>query len=337
MNPTPSRPSILSGMFAACLMLAGCGGGRGGGTSFVPPPGTGPLMYVTDSGNAILEFPQTANGNVSPVASISGTNTQLVSATAIARDSSGRIYVANQNQNQILGFSSSVTGNASPLFQISGGNTQLHVPAALLFDSQGRLWVANAFSDSLSVYASPASTNGNVAPAFTISGSNTALSEPDGIGFDGSGNLYVSNFQSNAITVYSAASVASASSNGNVGPIRTIAGPATGLNSPSSLYATSSGVVYVPNVGGNSVTVYGAGANGNATPAATISGSATGLAAPEGLVLDSSGNIYVTIFNRPGFPGAILVFAPGSNGNASPSQIVAGSNTGLFGAIGISF
>ena len=92
------------------FVLTACGGGGGGGTTFVPPSGTGPLIYTTDSGNAIQEFAATANGNVSPLASISGVNTQLNGATGIARDSSGRIYTANQSGNQIVAFSSTVTG-----------------------------------------------------------------------------------------------------------------------------------------------------------------------------------------------------------------------------------
>ena len=168
------RLPALCATLVLLLGLAACGGGGGGGSStFVPPPGPNPLIYVTDSGNAIIEFNSGLSGNVSPAAQISGSNTQLNSATAITRDSTGRIFVAQQSESQVLGFSQNVTGNASPLVNISGANTQLSTPTALAFDSGGRLFVANAGTSSITIYA--ANANGNVAPAAVISGGNTGL------------------------------------------------------------------------------------------------------------------------------------------------------------------
>ena len=54
---------------------------------------------------------------------------------------------------------------------------------------------------------------------------------------------------------------------------------------------------------------------------------------PKGIALDTDGNIYVANFT--GNNGSISVFAPGSNGNASPIASIAGANTGLDGPDGV--
>jgi outer membrane protein assembly factor BamB len=73
--------------------------------------------------------------------------------------------------------------------------------------------------------------------------------------------------------------------NGNVAPIRTIAGPATGLDTPVEVTFDSSGKIYVVNRDGNSVTVYAANANGNVAPLHTIAGMNTLLHLPAGMAL----------------------------------------------------
>jgi hypothetical protein len=54
----------------------------------------------------------------------------------------------------------------------------------------------------------------------------------------------------------------------------------------------------------------------------------TGLAIPSAVALDSSGNIYVG--NASSTNSSITVYAPGSNGNATPIRTIAGSNTMLL-------
>ena len=131
------------------------------------------------------------------------------------------------------------------------------------------------------------------------------------------------------MTVYAAASLT-----GNVAPLRTISGPATGLNAPADVFV-SGGNVYLSNAGGNSITIFPTAAIGNAAPATTISGTNTLLSVPQELFVDSTGKIYVANFNTPGFPGFILVFAAGATGNAAPTQTIGGSNTGLVGTVGL--
>jgi hypothetical protein len=114
----------------------------------------------------------------------------------------------------------------------------------------------------------------------------------------------------------------SGTASGNVAPLRTIVGPATGLNAPIGLALDSSGNLYVSNSLGNSITVYSPGANSNTPPARTISGNLTSLNVPQFIAVDSNNRLYVSNFGAAGFPGFAVVFSSGANGNATPAQTV---------------
>jgi len=95
--------------------------------------------------------------------------------------------------------------------------------------------------------------------------------------------LFVANTAANSILVYSRVAA------GDSAPIRTISGPATGLNGPSTLVVDQvHGELLVTNQGNNSITVYSLTAGGNAAPIRTISGAATGLSNPQFLALTTT-------------------------------------------------
>lgn len=127
-------------------------------------------------------------------------------------------------------------------------------------------------------------------------------------------------------------------SNGNAAPSATISGPDTMLAGPDAIAVGAQGNICVANlIGGasaaGSVTIYPHGSAGDAAPTATITGPSTQLSAPEALTLDAGGSIYVA--NMAGGSsnlGSITVYASGSNGNASPTAMIAGPATGLLGA-----
>ncbi len=135
-----------------------------------------------------------------------------------------------------------------------------------------------------------------------------------------------------------------AGANGNAKPIQTITGSNTGIDYPEKLTVDGSGNIYLANTAGvyrrssvtarPTVTVYAAGANGNARPIQTITGSNTGLVVPIGIAVDADNNIYVSNVPilDPYIPSpidAVIVYAAGANGNATPIQRISGSNTGL--------
>jgi hypothetical protein len=191
-----SSSSRFLTIVGAVVVLAACSSQS---PTYTPPNG-GARFYVTQMGINVLGYDINANGNATPPLQISGSGTQLASATAIVRDNTGRIYVSNTNQNQLLVFPPNVGGNVSPVFQVSGGSTQLNAPAGLAITSQGILLVTNVGSNAVTEYLLPA--NGNIVPTGTVAGASTTLNGPDGIAVDATGNIYVANLDANSITIF---------------------------------------------------------------------------------------------------------------------------------------
>ena len=132
--------------------------------------------------------------------------------------------------------------------------------------------------------------------------------------------LFVTNLAPAAVTTYPLGS------SGNIVPFAS----GTGLAGPFGIARNSSGNLYVTNQDADSVTVYAAGATGNAVPIATIAGANTGITNPSGVAVDANGNIYVAnLGSLSGLPDSITIYAPGSNGNVTPTATIAGTATGL--------
>jgi hypothetical protein len=130
--------------------------------------------------------------------------------------------------------------------------------------------------------------------------------------------IYVADYAASSIDVFAPGA------NGNVPPIRTISGPATGINGPADVAVDSAGDVYSSNFKINTITEYAPGASGNVAPIRTIGGSNTGLSQNDDISLAADGTLYVGNFG-----GSVDVFAPGASGNVAPLRIISGSATGL--------
>jgi hypothetical protein len=126
--------------------------------------------------SAILEFPDSANGNKKPSRVITGSKTGFQIPVGIAVDASGEILVADSYANTIDIFAADAHGNAAPIRIISGSRTGLFQPEDVTVSKNGRIFVVNGSNntnvqgDSITVYASKAS--GNAKPIQTIPGGN---------------------------------------------------------------------------------------------------------------------------------------------------------------------
>jgi hypothetical protein len=217
-------------------------------------------------------------------------------------------------------------GNAAPGLNIAGLNTGLYSPQAIAIDAAGRLYVANlslsgSTNGSITVYA-PGAT-GDAGPTATIGGSNTQLSYPTALGFDHAGRLYVINSGTGSLTVYAPGAT------GNVAPTATrlFAGAAgIALDAADRLYVASS----TPS-GAARIDIYKLEASGTFTRTDTIAGPNTGLS-PGAIAVDPAGWLYVAARYD-----AILNYAPGATGNATPAAIIRGPSTGLHSPNFISF
>jgi hypothetical protein len=190
-----------------------------------------------------------SDGNVAPIATITGSVTGLDAPVGITLDRHRNIYVANLRGGPIFAGSLTVykagsNGNVSPLAEIAAvadepDNTQLLGPLGVALDSAGNLYVTNEVAGPLglgSVNKYRAGSDGNVAPIAVISAAesgsdNTQLINPVGIALDAQRNIYVSNQFGGPLGVGSI-NAYKAGSDGNAAPIAHISGDRTGLNQP---------------------------------------------------------------------------------------------------------
>lgn len=304
-----------------------------GTTSGNPPK----IAIFVANGYDVTAYPLGSTGDVPPIA----VTTDFAAPSAIARDSSGRLYVTNQVGNAVTVFAANANGNTRPLAVIGGPHTLLSDPTSIALDANGAIYVANAARakrGSITVY--PALSSSGIldeSPISEISGSRTLLDVVTGIALDSQGNIYVANelggpvvphqrFDVGRVTVYAAGS------SGNVAPVAAISGAKTGLASPTDIALDSADNIYVvnqttANTGDNenfvaSITVYQAGSKGDTAPIATIAGDNTALTSFGGIALDATGNIYTSGYSAMLGGTTVSIFAAGSNGNVSPATTI---------------
>ena len=188
--------------------------------------------------------------------------------------------------------------------------------------AQDELFVANSGNSSVTVF--PRTANGSVTPLRTISGGATGLDGPFGLSVDTVNNeVAVANNTGTAMSL----TVYSRSANGNVAPLRTIQGAATGLGFPIGVVVDTVNNEIVADSDNLSVTVYSRTANGNVAPLRTISGGATGLISSQLIAVDPVNN-EIVVADAFG-SDSIKVYSRTANGNVAPLRILSGGATGL--------
>jgi len=143
------------------------------------------------NGNNISVFAPGATGNAAPVRLITGSLTQLNSASGIAVDAAQNIYVANTGGGNVLVFSSTATGNVAPASILSGAATGIATPSGVALDSTGDIYVTsyNQPSNSSVVLEFAPGSTGNAAPIRTLTA--VASYSLSGLAVDSLDNLYV--------------------------------------------------------------------------------------------------------------------------------------------------
>ena len=236
----------------------------------------------------------------------------------------GTLYVANRDTGKILVFAPNASGNTAPTRTISGPDTGLTgKPHGIAAPGDGTIYVTSHYTDEILVFAPDAT--GNAAPVRRIT--TPGLNGPHGITLDTTNNrLWVAS-QLNQ-TIYALPIDGS----GSVTPLRTIAGPATGLQNPRTLALGSSGQLYVTD---DAVRVFDTNANGNRTPGKVLPiGTETGIDTATGLTVDpQTGTVYVA---NPA-TNSIRAYAPTANGQVRPVRILRGNLTGLNNPTSLAF
>jgi sugar lactone lactonase YvrE len=269
----------------------------------------------------------------------------LAYPSAVAFDSSGNLWVADQYNNRVLEFTAPfTTGKAASLvigqtdFTSSGfatTSTGLNSPSAVAFDSSGNLWVADSGNERVLEFEAPFTT-GEAASLvigqtdFASSGSaitSTGLFYPSGLAFDSSGNLWVVDSDDCRVleftapfTIGEAASLVIGQTDFTSSGCETTS---TGLRYPSGLAFDPSGNLWVVDSGNNRILEFTAPFTTGKAASLVIgqtdftSGgwatTSTGLTGPIGLAFDS-GNLWVADY----WNSRVLEFtAPFTTGEAA--------------------
>ncbi len=258
---------------------------------------------------------------VPPIASITGANTGFDVPRAVAVDSDRNIYVLNLS-NAITEYPAGSSGDVTPTATLNIPSSGSNSPTGIAVGAHGKLYVVSpgtvkcgqrschqVSTGQVAVY--PPGSDGDAKPSAVIAGPSTHLASPQAVALDASGNIYVANdgpvkctrgcgcFPTGAgsITVYPPGS------NGDVMPIKTIAGATTGIAFPYRITLDSSGNIYLLNATGFGFVCIGAGG----VPRHGI---------------PKAGTIKI-------HQGPILIFAAGSNGDTAPIGMIGGPLTGL--------
>ncbi|MBI3759555.1 MAG: SBBP repeat-containing protein, partial [Deltaproteobacteria bacterium] len=318
-----------------------------------------PNIALDSSGNlyaigffGINMYPAGSSGNVSPASTLGGADTLLTGPIGIVLDPDFRLYVLNSyggpaNRGTVTIYPPGSTGDVAPVSTVTSNFTGIYAGAGIALDASGNIYVANELDlggGSISIY--PAGSYATGPPIAKITGKSTGLSYPVGIAGDSIGNLAVINLN-DTITLYPEGST------GDAPPSATINIASDANYYPGGIAIGSRGEIYLANEErrrcdrqfcGN-VSVYRNGANGDITPSAVIAGPKTKLATPSAVALGPLGNIYVA--NRgperctshcgclPNGRGSVTVYAPDSNGNASPLSTIGGPSTRIGHPYGI--
>jgi DNA-binding beta-propeller fold protein YncE len=247
------------------------------------------------------------------------------------------LVVENDTGAELSVFDYDATGNVPPLRKLSAAGRgiwgvsvdRIHNEVAVSVEHENRV----------SVYRREA--EGDEKPLRSIQGPKTGLTDPHGVFLDGKNNeIIVANHDSwggadgegdtgrfvpFSITVYPR------EANGDIAPVRTIAGPDTQLVLPMKLHVdTVNNEIAVAN-GDDSVLIFSRTADGNVAPVRKIHGPSTGLSNPTGLYIDAKNNeIWVA---NPG-DHSLKVFPRTANGDVKPRRVVRAAPLGTP-AVGI--
>jgi DNA-binding beta-propeller fold protein YncE len=208
------------------------------------------LMVVSNC--CVASFPRNASGAVAAIRSIqwggsAGSLTGLdnpgqliyLPATDEVAVSDYRNIAGGGSAGEILIFPRIASGNAAPTRIISGAATRLdNYAGRMAYDAaRNELYVVATTQDVGGnvdrIVTFDANANGNAMPLRVIEGANAGLINVGGLAFDaGHDLLYVVNGSYNAVPAILAFPRLA---NGNVSPLRSITGAATGLDSPAGI------------------------------------------------------------------------------------------------------
>ena len=259
-------------------------------------------IYIADTQNAYIRK-VTSDGNINFIAGDGSigftgdggyaTSADLIAPFALAVDSSGNVYFAENGDSRIRRIDaksldiSTVAGNGTPGFSGDGStatSAEMNSPTGLAVDSSGNLYIADSLNRRIRKVASGGSIStfaGN--GTFSYSGDGgpagkAQLNTPQGVAADSSGNLYIADTLNNVVRKVSPnGTISNYAGNGGAGSSGDgSAATSAQLNGPQGLALDAAGNLFI---------------------ADTLNASAQ-LNLPSGVAVDANNNLYIADFGN---------------------------------------
>lgn len=241
----------------------------------------------------------------------------------------GNPYLIEPTLSCVLQFSAMAEGAATPVSVLT--LPPAFVAYSVALDSARQIYVGGyqgsfyTLLKEVEILVYAAGSSGAPEPLRTIKPQTDGL--PVSLAIDSSGQIYVADTMAikNDIAVYSS------SANGLVTPIRLIQGTLTEINNILSLTVDATGNIYATALTeGNTPTglllVFPPSADGNVAPARVLT-NASGIF--DGVAVDSALNVYAAEEFPAGTNAAIVEFAAGASGAATPIRSISGPATDI--------
>jgi uncharacterized protein YjiK len=284
-------------------------------------------LYVTDNGNECIRKITTtgivttlAGSGISGSADGNGTNASFNSPRSIAVDSTGNMYVVDQNNNAIRkitsdGVVTTLAGSGVALHKDGlGTNASFSLPTGIVIDSIGNIYISQ-WNNACIRKITPTGVVSTFAGSRTNSnidgiGTNAGFYAPKGIAIDSVDNLYIADTYNNRVRKITSAGVVTTLAGSGTATYLDGIGTIAGFNQPYGIAVDSVGNIYISDRPNNRIRKLVTVAVNTADPntVTTLSGSGTGtwldgigtnsgFNNPRGVAIDSVGNIYVADFS----------------------------------------
>jgi hypothetical protein len=274
-----------------------------------------------------------ANGPTTPCQILAGPNTTLSTAQSIAFDKLRNFHVAQFLTDSTLDiFPPHAAGNLAPTRFVMFDENDL---VSIAVDSHLNDFVMSIRQAAVPIFVAPKGSQGSLANPVIIADGN--LMQYTSLAVDEDDNLLVAGYDANGAARIDTFATSQSLASPHI--VRSITGSATGLLAGSGPFGsnnltialdpqTNELYVYNSNTDGTKVqvSVFARESSGDVKPARVISGPLTKIGVPgfgTKIGVSTDGRLFVAEPNN-----RILVFAPGTNGNVPPSQVIQDSTIG---------